>query len=122
MEALDILMKNYNSDIKKEIKVETKIDIDINSLVSIDKRDFEIDLEYNYNIRNKIRKLLDYKKKLITFKELEELILKYLINKKLVIGHYFILNNELASILKINLGTLMNIDEIKNIITYFIEK
>jgi hypothetical protein len=122
MEALDILMKNYDTDIKKEIKVETKIDIDTNSLVSIDKRDFEIDLEYNYNIRNKIRKLLEYKKKLITFKELEELILKYLINKKLVIGHYFILNNELASIIKINQGTLMNIDEVKNIVTYFIEK
>ncbi len=122
IEALDILMKNYDSDIKKEIKIETKIDIDPNSLVSIDKRDFEIDLEYNYNIRNKIRKLLDYKRKLITFKELEELFLKYLINNKLVIGHYFILNNELASIIKINQGTLMNVDEVKNIISYFIEK
>jgi hypothetical protein len=122
MEALDILMKNYDSDKKKEIVVHNKIEIDVNSLISIDKRDFEIDLEYNYNIRNKVKKLLDFKKKSILFKELEELILKYLINKKLVIGNYFILNNELASIIKINQGTLMNIDEVKNIIPYFIEK
>ena len=122
MEALEILMKNYDTDKKKEIKVVNKIEIDTSSLISIDKRDFEIDLEYNYNIRNKVKKLLEYKKKSITFKELEELILKYLINKKLVIGNYFILNNELASIIKINQGTLMNIDEVKNIIVYFVEK
>lgn len=122
IEALDILIHNYSKHNISEKKVERKIEIDNSILVSIDKRDIEIDIEYSYNIRSKIKKLLSYKKNVITFQELEELFLKYLINQKLVIGNYFVVNNDLCSIIKINQSTLINIDEVKNIITYFIEK
>ena len=122
IEALDILIHNYSKGSASDTKVERKIEIDNSILVSIDKRDFDVDMEYNYNIRSKIKKLLNYKKNVITFQELEELFLKYLINQKLVIGNYFVVNHDLCSIIKINQSTLLNIDEVKNIITYFIEK
>jgi hypothetical protein len=122
IEALDILIHNYSKSNSSDTKIDRKIEIDNSILISIDKRNFEIDFEYNYNIRSKIKKLLNYKKNLITFKELEELFLKYLINQKLVIGNYFVINSDLCAIIKINQSTLMNIDEVKNIITYFIEK
>jgi len=122
IEALDILIHNYSKHNASEKKIERKIEIDNSILLSIDKRDFEIDIEYSYNIRSKIKKLLCYKKNVITFQELEELFLKYLINQKLVIGNYFVVNNDLCSVIKINQSTLINIDEVKNIITYFIEK
>ena len=122
IEALDILINNYSKNNMPEIKSERKVEIDNSILVSIEKRDFEVDSEYNYNIRSKIKKLLGYKKNVITFNELEELFLKYLINQKLVIGNYFVVNSDLCSIIKINQSTLMSINEIKNIITYFIEK
>jgi hypothetical protein len=122
IEALDILIHNYSKNNTSEKRIERKIEIDNSILVSIDKRDFEIDMDYSYNIRSKIKKLLCYKKNVITIQELEELFLKYLINQKLVIGNYFVVNNDLCSIIKINQSTLINIDEVKNIITYFIEK
>ena len=122
IEALDILIHNYSKNNTPDSNIERKIEIEPSILVSIDKRDFEVDMEYSYNIRSKIKKLLNYKKNVITFQELEELFLKYLINQKLVIGNYFVVNNDLCSIIKINQSTLLNIDEVKNIITYFIEK
>jgi hypothetical protein len=122
IEALDILIHNYSKTNTYDTKVERKIEIEPSILVSIDKRDFDVDLDYSYNIRSKIKKLLNYKKNVITFQELEELFLKYLINQKLVIGNYFVVNHDLCSIIKINQSTLLNIDEVKNIITYFIEK
>ncbi len=48
-------------------------------------------------------------------------MLKYLITKKLVIGNYFIINDELASILKLESCFILHIDQVKNIITYFID-
>jgi hypothetical protein len=122
IEALDILIHNYSKGNVSDTKTIRQIEIDNSILVSIDKRDFDIDMEYSYNIRSKIKKLLNYKKNVITFQELEELFLKYLINQKLVIGNYFVVNHDLCSIIKINQSTLLNIDEVKNIITYFIEK
>jgi hypothetical protein len=122
IEALDILIHNYSKNNTSEMKIERNIEINNSILLSIDKRNFEVDMEYSYNIRSKIKKLLCYKKNVITFQELEELFLKYLITQKLVIGNYFVINDELCSIIKINQSTLMSIHEVKNIITYFIEK
>ena len=122
IEALDILIHNYSKNNTSDTKVVRQIEIDNSILVTIDKRDFEVDMECSYNIRSKIKKLLNYKKNVITFQELEELFLKYLINQKLVIGNYFVVNSDLCSIIKINQSTLLNINEVKNIITYFIEK
>ena len=53
--------------------------------------------------------------------EVYELMLKYLITKKLVIGNYFIINEQLGSILKLDPSCILHIDQIKNIITYFID-
>jgi len=61
-------------------------------------------------IHNKIKKMLGYKKNKILPSELEKLLLKYIIDNKLVISNYFILNEEFANIIKMDKGVIMNID------------
>ncbi len=72
-------------------------------------------------IHNKIKKMLGYKKNKILPSELEKLLLKYIIDNKLVISNYFILNEEFANIIKMDKGVIMNIDQLKIMIPYFIE-
>lgn len=74
-----------------------------------------------YVIHNKIKKMLGYKKNKILPSELEKLLLKYIIDNKLVISNYFILNEEFANIIKMDKGVIMNIDQLKIMIPYFIE-
>ena len=64
--------------------------------------------------------LLNYKKNNILYNELEKLILKYLIDNKLIIGNYFILNHEISTLIKIDKGVIMHIDQLKNILPYFV--
>lgn len=126
IEGLDSLIKNYKdkenkADDKKDIE-KRNIEIDDMSTMRIIKRDdIEIESDKEYKIRGKIKKLLNYKKEIITYLNLNKMILQYLIEKKLVIGNYFILNQELSTMLKLNLGTLIHIDELHNMLPYFIE-
>ena len=46
---------------------------------------------------------------------------KYLINNKLIIGNYFVIDCKLSNLLKINNSTIINVDQIHNMLTYFIE-
>ena len=48
-------------------------------------------------------------------------MLKYLIKNKLVIGKYFVINTELANLLKINNCIIIDISELNNILTYFVD-
>jgi hypothetical protein len=75
-----------------------------------------------YILKNKIKKLFEYKKKNILYTDLVELMLKYLIANKLIIGNYFVINNELSILLKLNQCTIINIDQIDNILSYFIDE
>jgi hypothetical protein len=89
--------------------------------MSIDKKNIEINNDTEYILKNKVKIFFNYNKKTIKYLELYELMLKYLINHKLVIGNYFVINDELCNLLKINQCTLVNIDQIDNILTYFID-
>jgi hypothetical protein len=66
--------------------------------------------------------MLGYKRNKILYSELEKLLLKYIINNKLVIANYFILNDEFANIIKLDKGVIMHIDQLKNMIPYFINR
>ena len=121
VESLDILMKNYSNQKPSDKKANTGIVIDPDSTMIIEKREIKIFNKVEYVLKNKIRTLLNYKKKNIVYNDLVELMLKYLIDNKLVIGNYFIINKELSGLLKLNQCTILSIDQLENIISYFID-
>ena len=57
----------------------------------------------------------------IKYLDLYEIVLKYIISNKLIIGNYFVINDKLSKLLKINYCTIINIDQLDNILTYFID-
>ena len=122
LESLDIIMKNYSSQKNSDKKISSSVEIDPNSVMLIEKRDIEINIKDEYVIKNKIKNLLNYKKKTIVYSDLYEQMLKYLIDNKLVIGNYFIINKELGTLLKLNMCMILSIDQLENIISYFIDK
>ncbi len=120
-EALDLVIKGYDSN-KNNTNLKVKnYELDPTSTLVIEPRKITIDNSIDYKLKNKIKKFFNYAKKSITYLELFEIMLKYLIEKKLVIGNYFVLNAELASILKLENCNILHIDQLKNIITYFID-
>lgn len=125
IEALDFIIKGYDSNKNIDTKkTNLPIDLESNSTVVIQPRDIEFDINdksLDFKLKVKIKKFFDYKKKTIKYIEIYELLLKYLINNKLVIGNYFVLNNSIAGILKLEPCTIMHIDQIHNILTYFID-
>jgi hypothetical protein len=121
LEALDLIMKNYKDTKEQKITKNNKLTLDLGSTMIIDKREIEINTDFDYTLKNKIKKLLDYKKKTIKYVDLYELMLKYLIDHNLVIGNYFVINDELCNLLKINQCTVINIDQLDNMLSYFID-
>ena len=75
----------------------------------------------DYELKSKIKKFFNYKKKTIKYNELYQMMLKYLISSNLIIGNYFIINEQMSNLLKINHCTIMHVDQINNILTYFID-
>jgi hypothetical protein len=129
IEAIDVLLKRYKSQNPnnkvKETDQNNILELDKESVMFVTPKNIIIDIDDNdkeYNLRSKIKKFFDYKKSTIKYLELYQLFLKYLISNKLVIGNYFIINNKLSNLLKVNHCTIMNIEQIHNILTYFIEE
>lgn len=120
IEALDIIMINYTNEKSEIKKINNNIILDNESTMTIVKKDIEINHKTEYLLKNKIKKLFKYNKKNILYQNLVELMLKYIINNKLIIGNYFIINKELSLLLKINQCTIINIDQLDNILSYFI--
>lgn len=124
-EALELIIKGYDPDKNNEIKKRNEtIEIDSNSTIIIEPNNFKFnknDKSIDFKLKNKIKKFFSYKKNSIKYIEIYEILLKYLIEKKLVIGNYFILNNDLAMILKLDSCLIIHIDQIHNILTYFLE-
>lgn len=129
IEALDLLMKNFklnNPEIKNTLdeKFKKYVEIDKNSTMTITPRNIEIDINddlINYELKSKIKKFFNYNKKTIKYNELYQIMLKYLISNNLIVSKYFIINEQLSNLLKINHCTIMHIDQINNILTYFID-
>jgi hypothetical protein len=128
IEALDVLIKKYktqnpNSNNLEKTEKRT-IELDNKSTMNVSPRNIKINIEDNeieYELKNKIKKFFELKKKTIKYHELYELFLKYLISNNLVIGNYFVINTKLSDLLKINHCVIMNIEQIHNILTYFID-
>lgn len=127
-DGLDLIIKGYdpskNEENKKSTQSDKSVEIDSNSTITIEPKDIKYDKNNNsldFKLKNKIKKFFNYKKNLIKYIEIYEILLRYLITKKLVIGNYFVLNNELASILNLESCSIIHIDQIHNILTYFIE-
>ena len=120
IEALDFIMQNYSNQ-KEEVKKVNKLELNNDATMNIVKRNIIMNNETEYLLKNKIRKFLNYKDKTITLIRLNELILKYLINNKLIIANYFVINDELFNLTKINQCTLVNLDQLENIISYFVD-
>ncbi len=145
LETLSLLMGTYNDkdykddennnkDDKKdkindtnkkiiELKKNSNIELNKDSIMSIiPNSSIKLIDDTEYKLKNKIKNLLEYKKKTIKIVELFELFLKYLINNKLIIGNYLVINKELSELLKLNYCTIISVDEIENMLSYFIEE
>jgi hypothetical protein len=120
IEGLDIIMKNY-SKVEPEKPKPTNVIIDNSCTMTIERKDIIIDKNSEYVLKNKVRKFFNCEKKNIKYLELYELMLKYLIEKKLVIGNYFLVNEQLENLIKINQCTIIHIDQLDNILTYFVD-
>ena len=128
IEAIDVLVKKYkaqnpNTSVEKNDQ-EKKLELDNESVMFVTPEDIAIDPDDNdieYELKSKIKKFFNYKKNTIKYLELYRMFLEYLISNKLVIGAYFIINSKLSNLLKVNHCTIMNINQIHNILTYFIE-
>lgn len=127
IDALDIIMKKYKSPnpIKKQDDDTNKyIELNEKSTMTITPRNIDIDKNNDmveYKLKNKVRNFFNYKNKNIKYYQLHEIFIKYLINNKLIIGKYFIINIELSNLLKINHCVIMDTNQIHNILTYFID-
>lgn len=124
IECLDLLVSNFKSGsvcASAGTGISTTC-LDPQSLLTIEplSTDLEINYDCEYILHNKIKKLLGYKRNKIVYCELEKLLFKYLIDNKLVIANYFILNDDFANIIKMDKGVIMHIDQIKNMIPYFV--
>ena len=77
--------------------------------------------EEKHIINSKILKFFNIEKEK-SLNELKEIFLNYLITNNLIISHYFIIDEGLSLLFdNINKSTMMNINEIDNIISYFIK-
>lgn len=127
IDALDAIIKKYKTQnpVKKlDTDKEKNIEINEKSTMVVSPRNIKIDLKddtIEYKLKNKIRKFFDCKKKTIKYSELHEMVLRYLVSNKLVIGKYFVINIELSNLLKISHCVIMDTNQIQNILTYFID-
>lgn len=128
IEALDVLMKKYKIQNPEShgtnLNQKKNVDLDPKSIMTVTPKDIKIDKNdelIEYEVKNKIMKFFELKKKSLKYLELYQIVLKYLISNKLVIGTYFIINEKLSNLLKINYCTIIHIDQLQNILTYFID-
>ncbi len=125
IEALDSIIAGYdpNKNIEPK-KTSQPIELDTNSTLVIEPKPVKYNKDNNeleFKLNNKVKKFFDFKKKSIKYLEIYELMLKYLISKKLVIGSYFVINNDLASLLKLESCSIIHIDQLHSIISYLID-
>ncbi len=131
IDALDLIIKGYNPKSNNLTNTDQKsnqkpnqssgIELDPKSTMEVERREIEISDDLNYTLKSKIKKFFGVNKKSIKYNDLYELVLKYLIANKLVIGNYFVLNTDLGSMLKIESCNILHIDQLHNILTYFID-
>lgn len=121
--ALSQLIESYLPK-KEEKKPEPSYNCSLNtkSLITIEKQNKEFNNETEYTVKSKISKLLAMKSKTCNLKKLYDEMLKYFVLNNLVVGRYILIDETLANIIKINKGTIIDIDELNTMITYFVKE
>ena len=118
-QELDILLDNYTNNNVKIPEPKQHLKLDVNSTLAIEPLKIVIDKQREYMLKNKIRNFLNYKYKIIKYGDLYELMMTYLLSKNLIIDSYFIINSSLSVLLKLNECSILHIDQLDNILTYF---
>jgi hypothetical protein len=118
--VFDFLLSNYTNIKNKIPEPKQKVKLDNKSTLIIDPFKILIDKTHEYKLKSKIRKFLNYKYNFIKYDDLYERMLKYFLSANLLIDNYFIINNSLSILLKLNECSILHIDQLDNILTYFI--
>ena len=91
------------------------------ALLKIVKYEKTINESEQYELKNKIKELFNItKNKKYNIHEIEVFFIEHLLKNNLVIDNYFIINKKLSEILKIKVNSILSINEIKNMVCYFI--
>jgi hypothetical protein len=117
---MTILLNKYTNKKITTEKIKPEIKLNEKSILVIEPKKINVDKDKDLVLKNKIKKFYQYKKKTIKYDELYKIFLEYLIKNKLIIGNYFVIDDNLAELFKINNCSILHIDQIDNIITYFI--
>jgi len=124
-DGLEILISKFKKETVKQntnnennyLQLNNDCLINIESKMNLD----NIDYSQEYDLKNKIRNLLKYKQKKISFSKLHELILNYFIENHLVIGNYVIIDNALSTITKLPNNGILYVDSLYNLCSYMID-
>lgn len=116
---LELLAKNYNKVKPNVIISKQSLKLDNDATLKIEPANIIINKENDYILKNRIIKFFGIQKKIIKYNGLYEIVVKYLISKKLIIGEYFVINEDLCGLLKVNICTILHIDQLDNIISHF---
>lgn len=122
MEILELLIKNYSlKNPKTPVKKITNLELNKNCITVIEPTKIKINKTDKYTVRPKIKLFFELKHNIILYHQLYETVLKYLVDENLVIGNYFVINDKLSSLLNINSSSVVHIDNIDSLLTYFIK-
>ena len=123
-EGISLLIEHFSNNNNNNNNGIINDDIQLNEkcLLTIQPKNVNSLLDYNKEIKlkKKIVCFFNIKSNYIIYKDLYKIFLQYLIDNKLVIANYFIVNTELSQLFKINNYIILNINQIHNILTYFI--
>lgn len=128
IDGLDILIskfKNNSGEVKTDNKKHSENDylkINDECVLKLDKNNIEVYEDKEYLLKNKIKKLLNYKFKKVTIYDLHKMLLQYFIDNQLVIGNYIVINNILSTITKLPSNALLCVDELYNMCTFMIDE
>lgn len=116
---LELLAKNYNKVKPAVVVSKQSLKLDNDATLKIEPINIIINKENEFILKNKITKFFGIQNKIIKYNSLYEIVMKYLISKNLIIGEYFVINEDLCSLLKINACTILHIDQLDNILSHF---
>jgi hypothetical protein len=123
--SLDTLLEPKELAIQKvqpkPKKLNKKIILNPNSTLKITPKQI-IKKDQTYKLKSRVRKFFNQSVNSINYTDLYKVVLQYLITNNLVIGNYFVINPDLSKLLKLSESVVLYIDELDNIISYFIEE
>ena len=122
LQGLCSLMSSYSEhhEIKKE-PVRTTIELNETAVLTIDEKKETLKPEQKYIIKKEFKNMFKKGKKQLTFTELCECVFEYLTKNNLIIGNYFVVNEEMNVNFKIPQCSILKISQIHTLLTYIVE-